>query len=245
MGINISDTEGYTLAEVRSVRASGLSGVGSCILVFVLDLAVGKVRTDTHLLNITLRLDAPGGGQRIIGWGNVDTCQPVSISEHTSNLSIHTLFQFSPHQIQGIEKLRNGGDLKLNVWFSGDVWQESETRQFRDCGEYVISQQEWVTALGQMGFNKTLLFELRMPEVEVEEEEALIDVLDAAKSHLNKGHYNESVGCCRKAIEFVEKYYGDKRLAAKARKKYEEDREEMDAIERILYLREGLKILPT
>lgn len=242
MVLSINDPEGYRLAEVRQIRPNGLRGAGTYLLVLTVEMSVGPVRAATELHNLVLRVEIENDkGREVIGWGEVEDHGVVRLTQHTTHRQLSFLIQLSPHQLEAIESRRNGGDLKLSVWMFGEARQGAKMNGFAERSEYVLTQQEWLGALEKMGARRTLLFELALPSGDDSARTVLAEILTKAHSHLLKGHYDEVVGFCRQAVEYIEKRNDDKALVENAREKYRSNRESMDVAERLLFLREVLK----
>lgn len=239
--ISITDPQEYRLAEVTAVHVSGLKAIGSFVLVCRLEMSIGKVSTETRLRDLSIRLELAGREvSGLIGYGVSDGRPEIRWFDHSSHEQVIFLIQLSPYQVEAIESIRRGGDIQLSVWLYGEVQQDDKVAAIREQSEYRIPQQEWVQALGQMNYRNVLLFELPLPPAG-DEIDPLADLLFKAQEHLFAGHYDESVACCRQAIECVENNDSNRRLAASAVEKYKNNRTEMDVGERIIFLREALK----
>jgi len=173
--------------------------------------------------------------------GILDGHPIIEWAEHTVDSQLGFFFYLSTSQVASIEEFRNSGDLKKSIWLSGVVDYEGKQNDFYDKDDYVISKQQWLEALAAMKYKDTLFFELYMPMDNEPEDENVKILLERAQNHILNGHYQETIGLCRQAIEFVEKVRKDKNVASKAAKKYIDSRKEMDVLERMLFLREGLK----
>lgn len=242
MSIDITNSSMTRIAEARHIRVNGYRGVGAYTAVVTLDLSLTAVKTRTELRRLAIRLRLPpdrGGG--IIGSGELEDHGIISLLEYATQRNVSFLVPLSPHQVAALEQYRSGGDLQMAVWLFGEIWKDATCEHFATTGTITVTQQEWLAALQEMGFRRTLLFGLTLPDPEDENTKALASLLDAARAHLLKGHYDESVASCRKAIELIEKKNVDQVAARRARKKYEESREEMDVHERLLMVREVLK----
>ena len=239
--ISITDSQGYRLAEVRTIHVSGLPAIGGYVLVCRLDVSIGKVNAETLIRDLSIRLELAGREiNGLIGYGISDGRPEVRWFDHSSHEQMIFLIQLSPYQVEAVEKIRNGGDIQFSVWLYGEVQQADKVTAIREQSEYRIPQQEWVQALGQMNYRNVLLFELPLPPAK-NEKSPLAELLSKAQEHLVSGRYDESILCCRQAIECVENSNSDRRLAANAVEKYKTSRTEMDVNERIVFLREALK----
>ncbi|MCU7804734.1 MAG: hypothetical protein KZQ96_16220 [Candidatus Thiodiazotropha sp. (ex Lucinoma borealis)] len=235
MGISIGGFNGPRLAEVKSVSAHGAPGCGAYVLYLRLTALVGNLKSEVLVSQLACRLEIAEPFLKIAN-GVIEGSPVTRWAEYTDDSQLGFFFYLSPNQVDSIELIRVGGDLKLSIWLSGVVNCQGEQSDFSDKGDFIITKQQWIETLDTMGYQDTLLFELPMPN-----EVSLKVLLERAHKHILNGDYQESIGICRQAIEMVEKNRKDKKKASEAVAKYKENRQEMNAIERMLFLREGVK----
>ncbi len=240
MGISFGDFGGLKIAEVKNVTAHGVSGCGVYVLYLNLTTLVSNLKSEAFISHLSCRIETKAPCFKISS-GVLDGHPIIRWSEYTDDSQIGFFFYLNASQISAIEEFRNDGDLNLSIWLSGVVDYEGQKNDFYDKDDYVISKQQWLEALAAMKYKDTLLFELAMPIDSDSDNENIKVLLERAQNHILIGHYQESIGMCRQAIELVEKERKDKKKASEAVKKYKDNRHEMNAIERMLFLREGLK----
>lgn len=242
MSIGIEQPSGYRLAELKRISLHGLPGIGGYTLVVNLHLTVTAHDTDICLSNLSLRVDWGDNKQRMLGAGIPDQAQPLRITQYDNEKIIGFRLPLTPYQIEGIESLRNGGDVKLSLWLLGNVVQDGASSTIQQQGTYTIPQQEWVEALNRMEYCRSFLYELTLPFDE-NDEEPLFALVQRAQYHLLRGHYDTCVGECRKLLEAYPLSDEDNKVLKSARDKLKGDRaarESMDIPERMLALRDAL-----
>jgi len=242
VGISIEQPSGHRLAEARRIGVHGLPGVGGYTLVINLHLSVTTPATDSHLSNLSIRVDWGDNQQRMIGTGTPEQAQPIRLSQYSNELTIGFRLLLSPTQIEAVEALRNGGDISLSIWLLGNVFQDGGSSTIQQHGTYKVSQQEWVDALNRMEYCRSFLYEMTLPYKEKEQGSAFI-LVQRAQYHLLRGHYDECVGECRKLLEAYPLSDADRQVLKMAREKHKGDRaarESMDVPERMLALRDAL-----
>ncbi len=241
MGITIGGFDGPRLAEVRNISAYGVPGCGVYVLYLRLMTLAANLKSEALISQLACRLDT-GEPHLKIANGVIEGHPVIRWTEHTDDYQLGFFFYLSGSQLNSIESSRGSSDLKVSIWLSGTVNYDGKQQSFSDKGEFVIPKQQWVEALATMRYQDTLLFELPMPKGTDSTDDSLKVLLERAQNHILNGHYQESVGLCRQVIEFIESDRGDKQAASIAVGKYKNgNREEMNAIERMLFLREALK----
>lgn len=247
MTITIKNAAGYRVAEVKTIRANGLQGLGNYVLVVRLQLLIGTIRKPIRLSSLKIRVECPvQTGRCIVGFAENDGNSFVELTEYDSARDVFFLMPLSAAQVGALERYRGGGDLHLAVWLFGAVWQEDAggaraESPIAEMAAFAVPQQEWLTALREMGFAKSLLFEVKLPNSGSQVSNGVSDLLATAWRHFSTAHYSEAVHTCRKVIECVENNSGDKNAARDVVKKYKEDRGSMTVEERIQFLREAIK----
>jgi len=240
MGISFGGFGGPRIAEVKDVSAHGVPGCGVYVLYLRLTTLAANLSSEAFISQLTCRIETSKPCLKI-STGVIDSHPIIRWTEHTDDSQLGFFFYLSASQITSIEEFRNSSDLNLSIWLSGVVEYEGQKNDFNDKDDYVIPKQQWLEALAAMKYKDTLLFELPMPIDTDSNNKDIKSLLERAQSHILNGHYQETIGLCRQAIEFVEKSRKDKKEASVAVTKYKDNRKEMNTVERMLFLREGLK----
>jgi len=142
-------------------------------------------------------------------------------------------------QINALEEYRQNKELSLNLGLKVLISGNDTVQANYDCENFVIPREQWLQALSNSGFRKTLLFEIPLP-ASAEEVEALYS---KAQEFIETGHYRDAVMQCRHIIEQVEALRDDKKQAIEANKRSQSriERQNMSSRERMLSLREHVK----
>jgi len=242
MPLSIKNSTSNTIAEIRTIQIHGKRGVGNYALLFRLNMIPIRIQQEYVVRDLQLRVELhTNNGNRIMGWTNKDGTGVIQLNQYSGPQDVFFFMPLSSAQIEALEKQRAGGDLNIYVWFTGYVIQSNRLYDFTDGSPFTISQQQWLDALGEMEFARSLLFEIKFFDASGEGKDSLEGLLRSAWQHFNKGHYTEAVTNCRKAIEFVEKHNGNKDKSSDAVGKFKTDRENMTLEERMLFLREAIK----
>ncbi|MEW8394242.1 MAG: hypothetical protein AB2651_20895 [Candidatus Thiodiazotropha sp.] len=239
MHLIIQDTQGYTLAECKELVINGLPGLGSYTCCLHLEFNVNHLRTETFLRHVNLRQDWNDDAQRMIGFALPEESQPIRISNSNQH---HMNFRFvlSQSQLESIESLRAGGNFNFRLWLSGEVAQGSQSRTFSGHAVFPVKQTDWINALKNMAFQKTIMYEIPLPDFS-DNSLAAQKHFERAQNFLYQGTYDDSVGECRKIFELLEI---DKtgNILGSARNKYHDDREKLSIQERMALLKDILKL---
>ena len=241
MSISIGGLNGKRLGEVRDISVHGFQGCGVYGLYLILKVNAGNLNSEAFLSQLQCRIELGDNGRKIAN-GFIEGNPVIRWTELSEVEQLGFFFYLSSNQIEAVEESRRAGDLKLGVWLSGEARYKGVTQNFSDKRDYLIQKQQWLDVLSKNGYQQTLLFELPMPKETDGVGENLRELLERAQKHILNGHYQESVGLCRQAIEVVENSRKDKNKASEAVRKYTDNRRrEMSVEERMLFLREVLK----
>jgi hypothetical protein len=239
MYLTIKDTQGYTLAECKEMVVNGLPGLGSYTCCLHLEFNVNHLKTDTFLQNVNLRIDWDDDAQRMIGFAIPEGSQKIRIS--TSNQH-HMYFRFvlSRSQLESIESLRAGGNFSFRLWLNGEVVQDTQSGPFSEYAVLPVKHADWINALNKMEFQKTIIYEIPLPDFS-DNSLAAQKHFKRAQNFLYQGYYDDSVGECRKIFELLETDKAGNILGS-ARNKYPDDREKLSIQERMALLKDILKL---
>ncbi|MCU7871763.1 MAG: hypothetical protein KZQ91_03360 [Candidatus Thiodiazotropha sp. (ex Lucinoma borealis)] len=239
MYLTIKDTQGYALAECKGMVINGLPGLGSYTCCLHLEFNVNHLKTETFLRHVYLRIDWDDDAQRMIGFALPEGSQPIRIS--TSNQH-HMNFRFvlSHSQLETIESLRAGGNFNFRLWLNGEVVQGTQSGPFSEYAVFTVKQADWINALKNMAFQKTIMYEIPLPDFSDNSLSAQKH-FERAQNYLYQGNYDDSVGECRKIFELLEIDKAGNILGS-ARNKYHDDREKLSIQERMALLKDILKL---
>ncbi|MCU7926724.1 MAG: hypothetical protein KZQ97_09810 [Candidatus Thiodiazotropha sp. (ex Dulcina madagascariensis)] len=239
MSLTIKDAQGYIFAECKELVIHGLPGLGSYTCCLNLDFNVNTRTTEIFLRHVNLRVDWDDNAQRMIGIALPEGSQPIRIS--ISNQQ-HMYFRFllSHSQLESIESLRAGGNFNLRLYLSGEVSQGTQSGPFSEYAVFPVRQADWINALKNMGFQKTIIYEIPLPDFS-ENSRAAQKHFERAQALLYQGHFDDSVGECRKIFELLEIDKAGNILGS-ARNKYHDDRENLSIQDRMALLKDIIKL---
>ena len=237
MSIGIELPDGFRLAEVKRISVYGLPGVGCYTLVINLYLSVIAPATDSDLSNLSIRVEWGDNQKRMIGTGVPEQAQPIPLSQHDTTIGFRLLL--SQNQIEAIEALRKGGDVRLSIWLIGNVSHNGNSSTIYEPETFSVMRQEWIEkALEKMEYYRSFFYELPLPYVKNGQEPAAA-LIKKAQHYLLRGDYDDCVGKCRNLLEAYSLTNAARKVAKDARDKYKGDqdkRKTMGAFERMLVL---------
>jgi len=130
-----------------------------------------------------------------------------SYPERSARASVPLTCDLDRARVEAIEGVRGGGhlplDININVRFS-----DGSAASFGEA--YVVNQGVWIEALAQMGYQRTLLVEVPIPDPDAQPELAdAVALLAQSQGHLQLGHDRDAVGSLRDVLEQVKLAFGD------------------------------------
>jgi hypothetical protein len=199
VGINLNSR---IVAETRLAGISGLPLAGGYLL--RLSVEFGVLGWD--LPDIPTVIFAPArahlNGQHglQLGFAFPETIQPFTVSSHGGPRGAIFDLQLSQHAMESVERRRNGQGVSLNLKLHGEIRRGSDVHLFHDDVRCDLNIVQWLGALEQAGFGRSMLFEVPIPS-EPEAMGAAVELLETAGQLFARGHYPEVVSKCRMVIE--------------------------------------------
>jgi len=144
MSISIELPNNRRLAEVKRISVGGSPGVGCYTLVINLHLSVMAHETDSDLSNLSIRVRWGDNQNRMIGIGVPNEAQPIRLTKYGGEKTICFYLLLSPTQIEGIEALRKGGDVRLSIWLIGNVSHNGNSSTIYEPETFSVMRQEWL-----------------------------------------------------------------------------------------------------
>lgn len=136
-----------------------------------------------------------------LGYAMPESSIPFSVTQHgRTGCHLHDL-TLSPRAMEQIEASRAGQGVVLRLKLQGEVWMGREVASLHDPVACRINQSDWLTALGQCGHGQYLLFEVPLLASKDPRAPSSARYLQQAKDHFTKGHFDEAVAACRRALE--------------------------------------------
>lgn len=149
-----------------------------------------------------------------------------------------------PLRVRAIEELRNGGGLTLRLRCSYRLRAGDVDAVLSNEEDLIIPQGVWVPMLGQMGYQRTLLLELPVPDVDQWPELATaVELLARSQRLIAEGQYTEAVGICRDVLEEITRALKDENGPDVPVAGLFEKTRQMNKAERLRLLRRATKVL--
>lgn len=236
MPISIEHPNSQRVAETSHIGVTGLPGAGVHVMVCHLKMQTYQ-RSETILIrNPAIRVEMGKAGGLFLGTAAEDHRSFIEINRGTSGVQMAFRVPLGIRQIESIERKRNGGSLRLSIWFTAEVASQDGIRSTRDQADVTISQSAWVQFLEDSGYKRILLYEIERPLADGRGNNEAIDLLDTAHMELLEGRYDECVQKCRQVIEVLEQTVPRWKGGKRASEAFTRDRESMDKDERITFM---------
>lgn len=231
--------------EMRSV--SGHSGIGFYRLFFQVDINTTPWQDEVAVfreIRGQIHLRAQGTTEYLLGTAYPEKVLIVDTRPSAIRSQANFYIDLDDRQIETIEDLRKGGDLWFTLTLSGVVDGSHRPREVTDQSVVPlhVNQKTWIDVLKQMEYGQFMLFEIPVPSPETSKELGqALTYLEKAREHFWRGHYDEAVANCRKALEELTNGLGDQAELDNAKRSYRETREDMPIESRFLFLREAAR----
>lgn len=170
-----------------------------------------------------------------LGLAYPETIQPFTVSQHAGKRGVLFDLQLTQQAMEALERLRNGQGVSLAIKLQAEVRRGPEIQiAWEDLtGTFNISQ--WIAALDQAGYGRTLLFEVPIPS-EPAGLGIAMELLETARGFLASGHYPEVVSKCRMVLESLTQELDEGPAIKAARDAQKQDR---TALQRELMMRQA------
>ncbi|MBL6751119.1 MAG: hypothetical protein ISP90_11385 [Nevskia sp.] len=191
------------------------------------------------LTNVHAKAQVCPTGQPSIWLGRADTDLPIAVRAGTYPQKIDHLFEvrLSPQELQALENLRNGGDLRFAVQLNAQVAKPGgDPQPAHQMVHGVVVQSEWIKELNSSGFSNTILIEVPLAVVGSKK---VGEQLHQARELLLAGRYSDVVAKCRIVLESVDDVA--RASTANVLELYQKSRQEMTVAERLQFLRDIAK----
>lgn len=221
---NFSSFGQFTIveADLEEAQVSGIGGHIAPGLFVPISLNIGFSRIPAHegvqfrTLDVKLCLAQSQAFTR----AQIEVNRLISPEYHTSTERLTLEFPLGTDKIAGLERLRNGGDLKLRIEamlvadqlfalnqkrLPGEnaVWGFRQTHQLRLQEEVTIPRDAWISrVLPNVGYGSVHVFEF--PAAPIESIASLKHshaALVQAQERHRMGLYDDAVGKCRVALD--------------------------------------------
>lgn len=188
-------------ATFRGVH--GFQAAGAYLLRLSVGFAVTNWPQDeskpTVLLTAASVQVEQGGQALLLGHAIPETPVPFKVGAYSQPTAILYELLLSPAAIEALEHLRGGESIQFRLKIQAHLTRGAETLATNDEVLCSVPQSDWIAVLEQMGYRKTLLLELPIPQGD--EGSVPQRHLETARGHILRGHYEDAVASCRKALE--------------------------------------------
>ena len=200
-----------TIADARLAGVRGGRLAGGYVLRLVVEFDVlnwNEPGPSPLVIMAPARVWLQGQAGLSLGLAQPETVQPFTVSQYASKRAVLFDLPLTQQAMETVERHRNGQGIALAVKLQAEVRYGAEVQiAWEDLtGNFNISQ--WVEALDQAGFGRTLLFEVPIP-IESSGVGSVMELLEAARRHLASGHYPDVVAKCRMVLEGITQELGE------------------------------------
>ena len=158
-----------------------------------------------------------------LGLAQPETFQPFTVSQYAGKRAVLFDLPLTQQAMEAVERQRNGLGVSLAVKLQAEVRRGSEVQVGWDDLTCTFNVSQWVEALDQAGYGRTLLFEVPVP-AGFDGLGSSIELLEAARRHLASGHYSEAVAKCRMVLERLAQELNEELALKAARDAQKQDR---------------------
>lgn len=230
------------IAEARLARVHGQRIAGGFGLRLGLDFSVTNWTEDSQFpLVLLLPSTALLGGSQplVLGRAHPETPQPFTISQHSSGPR-GALFDLalSPAAMDALERARNGAGVSLTVKLQAEIRRGSEVLIAHDDVTATFTVSDWLVALEQCGYGRSMLFEVPLPE-SATGEEPWTKLLGNARGQFLQGNYAQTVASCRMVLESLTKELKQEDKIKASKTQHKTDRTALSVDQRELVLRQA------
>lgn len=242
----------FTLARLDWQTLQGSLGLGFHRLMARIDITTSGRPQDKAVVvtNIKGDLYVRGKANQEYFLGHMRRQGPETPLETHPNMSKADIMletELDARHLEAIERIRVGEDLFFRMDLVGVAQSVSDksSQAVQASLEYRANQSDWIEVLEQMGYRKTLLLEIPIPQGEVAPQlTKAAEHLQIAQTHLLGGHFRDAVGACRDVLEALSVALNDERgQSPQEIKSWFEGTRDMNKAERLRIVRRALKLL--
>lgn len=199
MGINLNSR---IIAETRLAGISGMRLAGGYSLRLSIEFSVlGWDQPDFPLvLFAPARVHVNGQHGLQLGLAFPETIQPFTVSNYGGTRGACFDLLLSQQALETVEQDRNGQGISLNIKLHGEIRRSGEVHLVYDDIRCDLNVVQWLGALEQAGYGRSMLFEVPIP-FDPDARGTSLELLEAARLLFAQGHYSDVVSKCRMVIE--------------------------------------------
>jgi hypothetical protein len=238
MGISLNSC---SIAEARYEGIHGMRVAGGYML--RLSLAFNVPNWDQPVPPVVVfgpsRVFLNDAGGLLLGVALPEVPQPFRVTSYGQTSRLLFDLHLTPSAMETLERLRNGQGFRLKLKLQPEIRTTTElTMGFEDV-HCIVNIADWLVALEQTQFGKSMLFEVPLPG-DVPGLEVVGDRMEAARRHLTQGHYSEVVAACRLALEALTKSLGQQADMTAALQLHKAGKQQLNLVQRELFMRQAL-----
>ncbi|MDY0744802.1 hypothetical protein SNE35_09800 [Paucibacter sp. R3-3] len=199
VGINLNSR---IIADTRLAGISGAKLAGGFLLRLTIDFNV----MGWELPDIPVVVFAPARVHLqemhglLLGQASPETLQPFTVSNYGGpRAAMFDLF-LTPQAMDVLEKHRDGRGVPLSIQLQGEIRRAGAVHLIQDEVRGELNVVQWLAALEQAGYGRSMLFEVPIPSTPASAG-AAVELLEAARQLFSRGHYPDAVAKCRMVIE--------------------------------------------
>jgi hypothetical protein len=238
MSINLNSR---IVAETRFQSVDGTHAAGAYCLQLTLGLQVQNWPEQEGPVPVVRFGDAQvvldGGPGLLLGYAHPEIAVPFRVFKHAHTRAVLYSILLAPQALEAIEKGRAGGGVGLQLKVQAEISVGTNVDAVFDDVRCHIAQSDWLRVLEEVGYGRTLLFEVPVPRSLGAEGNSVMASLAAAKRAFIEGRYGESVAACRSVLEGLTQCLGQGDDMRKVRDAVGQGRRELTVLERELRLR--------
>lgn len=230
MAIRINTTD---VVSIEVVGVNGYPALGGHLLrISIKATMVAISKGKISLSNPWARVYC-GVNRIYVGRAQAEAPMHINSVEYSQERHFMLELPLSIETLQGLEKIRNGGDLQLLLDVYANMFNGIQNDDGHDNILVTIDRGKWITALEGMGYGTSIVFEVPISISQTPAAIAIGAALQSARGHLFDGNYRAVVSDCRVMLESAKP---DAHEFKVARDKWKEDKEQLNKLQRELIL---------
>lgn len=232
VGINLNTR---IIADTRLAGVSGMPIAGGYLLKLTVEFTVMNWDFPDRptVIFAPARVYMKGNEGLQLGLAVSETVQPFTVSNYSGTRAACFDLFLSQAAMETVEKRRDGQGVSLSIKLHGEIRLAGDVHLIYDDVHGDVNLVQWLGALEQAGYGRSVLFEVPIPS-QPEAAGTAVELLEAARQHFSRGHYPDAVSKCRMVIEGLTAALGQDDLlkAALATSKQGRTREQRELVMR-------------
>lgn len=228
--------------NIRTVH--GNRGLGFYQLIFPIEVITQPIPEEKGIavtnFSGTLHVQGIGSPSNPTILGRlIEHGEPRTIRTYPRSGNHHFSFEIDvdERRIEAIERIRLGGNLTFSLeLFATALQGETSEQLHRQPYQLTVSQSDWIKLLENIGYRKTLLLEVSVPNGESNPalSESTKHLANAQKQMLH-GHYREAIGACRDTLESLNLFLRNFEAPISSEKRKRDKQERFSVIRQSLF----------